>query len=147
MREECRECFPRHRELAVPTCITVAGKTFPTFPAHAQSTILHIWLETNSPPPVKPEYISRDMNVVPNRKTIMTNGDSIWNYGTHNRLTYRLISQMRALLAAWREPDGAATDCPRCYTFLNMKLNIFHPCTIYPVVLFWNISIMLISIS
>ena len=64
MRRECRECLPRHRGLAIPTCITtravravmyagianqrfplksVAGKAFPAFPAHAPSTILRIW--------------------------------------------------------------------------------------------------------
>ena len=66
MRRECRERFPRHRGLAIPTCITArawrtcrdacrdrylaisykmggGGKTFPAFPAHAQPAILRIW--------------------------------------------------------------------------------------------------------
>ena len=58
MRRECRERFPRHREKAIPTCITARawcmpgsltsgflwsrrrGKAFPAFPAHAQSAII-----------------------------------------------------------------------------------------------------------
>ena len=66
MRRECRERFPRHRGLVIPTCITAracrtrrdacrdrylavslevggADKTFPVFPAHAQPAILRIW--------------------------------------------------------------------------------------------------------
>ena len=64
MRRECRESFPRHCGLAIPKCITarsvtravvhagianqrsplksMAGKTFPAFPTHAQPAILHI---------------------------------------------------------------------------------------------------------
>ena len=65
--------FFRHRGLAIPTCITawctsewltskfrtnsVAGKTFPEFPAHAQPDILRIWLEAHGTstlvPPIK----------------------------------------------------------------------------------------------
>ena len=64
MRRECRKRFPRHRGLAIPTSIThvrdaravmyagianllpfesMAGKTFPAFPAHAQPAVLRIW--------------------------------------------------------------------------------------------------------
>ena len=65
MRRECRESFPRHHGLAIPTCITArasrsyrdacrdsllavsfevgGGETFPAFPAHAQPAILRIW--------------------------------------------------------------------------------------------------------
>ena len=52
IRRECRERFPRHRGLAMHhgTWMTqpfplksVAGKTFPAFPAHAQPAILRIW--------------------------------------------------------------------------------------------------------
>ena len=64
MRREYREHFPRHRGLAIQTCITarasrtcrdagigsqrfplksVARKTFPAFSAHAQPTNLRIW--------------------------------------------------------------------------------------------------------
>ena len=55
MRRVGWEGFPRHRGLAIQTCITarcmpgslslksVAGKTFPAFPAHAQPAILRIW--------------------------------------------------------------------------------------------------------
>ena len=61
MRRECRECFHRHRGLAIPTCITVrpsrtcrdacrgrfpltsvVGKTFPAFSAHAHPAIVRI---------------------------------------------------------------------------------------------------------
>ena len=67
MHRECRERFPRHGGLTIPTCIvrdaravmhagianwrfpmkSVAGKTFPAFPAHAQPAILHIWQEAH----------------------------------------------------------------------------------------------------
>ena len=70
MRREYRERFSCHRRLTIPTCITarawrqaravmhagiaknsglksVAGKTFPAFPAHAQTTILRIWYEAH----------------------------------------------------------------------------------------------------
>ena len=63
MRRQFRERFPRHGGLAISTCITahvravihvgitnyriplnsVAGKTFPAFPAHAQTAILYKW--------------------------------------------------------------------------------------------------------
>ena len=61
MRRKCRERFPRHRGLAIPTCIkaravmhagianqrfplkSVAGKMFPASPAHVQTAILRIW--------------------------------------------------------------------------------------------------------
>ena len=68
MRQECRERFPHHCLLAIPTCITDAravmhvgiansrfplksesGKTFPAFPAHAQPTLLRIWQEAQIP--------------------------------------------------------------------------------------------------
>ena len=66
MRRECRERFPSHRRLAIPTCITaravmhggianlrfplnlMAGKTFTTFAAHAQPAIVRIWQEAHS---------------------------------------------------------------------------------------------------
>ena len=68
IHRECRKRFPRHRGLAIPTCITcvtdvpwcVPGsltggfpcsrwrrKTFPAFPVRAQSAILRIWWETH----------------------------------------------------------------------------------------------------
>ena len=69
MRRECRERFPRHwlqRKLLVSdpgmhqgACVTHVlwcmsgllnrggGKTFPTFPAHAQPAILRIWQEAH----------------------------------------------------------------------------------------------------
>ena len=62
--------FSRHRQVAIPTCITalrdpravmhagiankwfslksVAGKTLPAFPAHAQPAILRIWKKAHS---------------------------------------------------------------------------------------------------
>ena len=56
MRRECRERFPRqpprisdpdmHHGTWFPLK-SVAGKTFPTFPAHAQLTILRIWQEAH----------------------------------------------------------------------------------------------------
>ena len=69
MRRECRERFPCYCGLAIPICITarawrtcrdacrdrwlavslksVAGKTFPAFPAHTHLTVLRIWQEAN----------------------------------------------------------------------------------------------------
>ena len=69
MRREGRERFPRIRVLAIPTCITArawrtcrdacrdrylaisvevgGGKTFPTFPAHAQPESLRIWQDAH----------------------------------------------------------------------------------------------------
>ena len=65
MRWECRERFPRHRGLAIPTCITarawrmtgsltsgfpwsrLRGKRTRTFPAHAQPASLRIWQEVH----------------------------------------------------------------------------------------------------
>ena len=70
MRRECRERFPPPPRFSDPdmhpgTCVThvpwcmsgsltssflkksVAGKTFPAFPAHAQSAILRIWQEAH----------------------------------------------------------------------------------------------------
>ena len=67
MRRKCRERFPNHRGLAIPTCNTArawrtwrdacqdrklafsfySGKTFPAFPAHAQPAILRIWQEAH----------------------------------------------------------------------------------------------------
>ena len=59
MRRECRECFPRNRGLAMPTCMRDAravmhtgvavylgvegGENVPGIPAHAQPAILRIW--------------------------------------------------------------------------------------------------------
>ena len=65
MRRECRERFPRHRGLTIPTCIMTrawrmcldacryrqqavsfevgGGETFLAFPAHVQPAILRIW--------------------------------------------------------------------------------------------------------
>ena len=76
MRRECRERFPRHRLQREPlvsdpgmhhgTCVTdvpwcmsgslttVAGKTFPAFPAHAQPGILRIWQEAHGMTPPWP---------------------------------------------------------------------------------------------
>ena len=73
MRRECRERFPHHRWLAIPTCITVVrharavmhvgitklwfplksvvGKTFPAFPACAQTALLRIWQEVHAGTP------------------------------------------------------------------------------------------------
>ena len=55
MRRECRERFPRHRLQRKPQVCdpvmhlrhAVAGKTFPTFPAHAQPAILRFWKEAH----------------------------------------------------------------------------------------------------
>ena len=73
MRREWRERFPRHRGIAIPTCITAraprtqnvrharavmhagiaisfevgGGETFPVFPAQAQPAILRIWQEAH----------------------------------------------------------------------------------------------------
>ena len=69
MRRECWERFLSNRRLAIPTCIThvrdaralihagianlrfplksVAGKTFPAFPAHVQLAILRIWQDVH----------------------------------------------------------------------------------------------------
>ena len=67
MRRECRERFPHFSGLAIPACITararrmcrdacrrfplnsVAGKTFPAFPTHAQHAIVRIWQEAHGP--------------------------------------------------------------------------------------------------
>ena len=61
MRRECRERFPHHHGLAIPTYAvmhagianyrfplkSVAGKPFPAFLAHVQTAILRIWQEAH----------------------------------------------------------------------------------------------------
>ena len=79
--------FPRHRGLAIPTCITarawrtcrdacwdasqgfplklVAGKPFPVFPAHAQRAILRIWQEAHDSriPSIPDAYTCTAVNI------------------------------------------------------------------------------------
>ena len=105
MHRECRERFPRHRRLTIPTCITalawrtcrescrvanyrfplkwVAGKkTIPEFTAHAQPAILRIWKEAHSSP-WEVEWIPRGKYAAMwlSLQTWQVRGHSNWHMG------------------------------------------------------------------
>ena len=96
MRRECRERFPRHCGLAIPTCITArawctcrdacrdrylaislefgGGKTFPAFPAHVQPAILCILQEAHDRHPL-PCVCLRE----PGRRDVITDNGATSN--------------------------------------------------------------------